>query len=578
MIRALLQLLPAGSGTKVVGFLLLTVLSVTVRAIGAVLLIPLVTALFGDEPRDAWAWVGWLALATAAGWGIDWVISRIGFELGFSLLETGQRGLADHLSRVRLGWFTAENTGLARQSIASTAPELVGVIVYLATPLLTALLLPLAIAIALMPFAWQLGVAALLGVPILLGAFWLSARLGRAADRAAAAANRILSERLIEFARTQQALRASRRVSAASSSVGVALTRQHGAMLKLLTMQIPGQLIFGLASQIALIVLAGTTVALAVRGDFGMPAAIAMIVVIVRYLEPFTALAGLSAGFETSSGTLEQVSTVLGAKTAPHGTASRAAAGAPRIELRDVSYAYDGDERPVIEGLDLVLEPGETTAIVGPSGSGKSTILSLVAGLREPTAGAILVDGVDAASLSAEARIELASMVFQQPFLFDGSVAENIRVGAPAASDDDLRQAASLARVDSIVERLPGQWDAGVGEAGGALSGGERQRVSIARALVKPAPVLLIDEATSALDTENEAAITASLADDPVQRTRVIVAHRLASIRGADRVVFVDQGRVIESGGVDELLAAGGRFAEFWRQQDAASGWRLGDR
>src|SRR5699024_5097485 len=141
----------------------------------------------------------------------------------------------------------------------------------------------------------------------------------------------------------------------------------------------------------------------------------------------------------------------------PHGTASRAAAGAPRIELRDVSYAYDGDERPVIEGLDLVFEPGEATAIVGPSGSGKSTILSLVAGLRKPSVGVIRGDGVDADSLSAEARIELASMVFQQPFLFDGSVAENIRVGAPAASDDDLRQAASLARVDSIVERLPGQ-------------------------------------------------------------------------------------------------------------------------
>jgi ATP-binding cassette subfamily B protein IrtB len=167
-------------------------------------------------------------------------------------------------------------------------------------------------------------------------------------------------------------------------------------------------------------------------------------------------------------------------------------------------------------------------------------------------------------------------MVFQHPYLFDGSIEENVRAGQPSAGPEALDEAAELARVRPVIDRLPGGWQAPVGEGGATLSGGERQRVSIARALLKPAPVLLVDEATSALDTENEAAVTAALTADPTSRTRVIVAHRLSSIRAADRVLFLEDGRIVEDGTVDGLLAAEGRFAAFWREQDAATGWRLG--
>lgn len=579
MIGTLLSLLPAGSRPKVARHTALTVLGVALRAAGAVLLVPLVAALFGDDPAAAWPWVLWLALVTAAGWAVDWAVARLGYELGFGLLDAGQRAVADRIERTRLGWFTADRTSTARQAIAATGPELVGLIVYLVTPLMSAVLLPLAIAIALIPISWQLGIAALAGVPVLLAAYWASGRLGRGADRAAAAANDALTERIIEFARTQQALRAARRVEPARSHAGAALASQHGAMVRLLLMQIPGQIVFGLATQLALVLLAGTVVWLSASGRLTAPEAIALIVVIVRYLEPFAVLAELSAGVEATAGTLRRLREVLTAPAVPSGDGRRDGRGAqeaPRIELRGVGFRYAGGEDPVLDGLDLVFEPGTTTAIVGPSGSGKSTILSLIAGLHSPVSGSVLVDGAPLDSLDADARRELTSVVFQQPYLFDGSVRENVLVGRPGADEADVLRAAELARVDALVARLPDRWDSRVGEAGGSLSGGERQRVSIARALLKPAPVLLVDEATSALDTENEAAITAALASDPLQRTRIIVAHRLASIRAADRVVFVEEGRVVEQGAVDELLAAGGRFAEFWRQQDAATGWRIG--
>ncbi|PII86780.1 ABC transporter ATP-binding protein [Leucobacter sp. OLTLW20] len=583
MIRTLLSLLPANRRRAVGAHLGLTVLGILLRAVGAVLLVPLVSALFGPRPAEAWPWLAALATATVLGWAVDAAAAKRGFALGFALLDSGQRTVADRIAEVRLAWFDAERTATARQAVAATGPDLVGVVIYLVTPVLSAILLPIAIAVALLPIAWPLALAALAGVPILFGAFWLAGRLSRDADRAAADANTALTERIVEFARTQQALRAARRVDPARSLAGSALAAQHRATTRLILLQVPGQLLFGLAAQLALLLLAGTTVWLAATDALSAPAAIALTLVIVRYLEPFTALAELAPGIEAATGALRNMRTVLEAPVDPAGEREPARGSAPRVALRGVSFDYDGATGSaasagsrVLSDFDLELAPGTTTAIVGPSGSGKTTVLQLLAGLRRPGAGSVLVDGVPLAELSEASRRELVSVVFQHPYLFDGTVRDNILVGDPTASEDRWRAAAALARVDTLADRLPDGWESRVGEAGGSLSGGERQRVSIARALVSRAPVLLVDEATSALDVENEAAVAAALADDPTPRTRVIVAHRLSSIRAADRVVFLDGGRIVEDGSPEELLAAGGRFAEFWRQQHAASAWRLG--
>ncbi len=576
MIRTWLSLVPGDRRAKVIAYTVLALISVVVRAVATVLLVPLVGALFSDAPHRALAWLGWLTAATVIGWVIDTATARIGFDLGFAVLDHTQHDVADRLPAVRLDWFTAEHTATARQAIAATGPELVGLVVNLLTPLISAVLLPAAIALALLAVSWQLGVAALAGVPLLLGALWASARLARGADSVAAEANSALTERIIEFARTQQALRAARRVEPARSLVGDALAAQHGATMRLLSMQVPGQLLFSLASQLSLLLLAGATTALTVNGTLTVAEAIALIVVIVRYLEPFTTISELAPALESTRATLDRIRSVL---TAPLMNAGAAmlpdAAASPRIEFDDVVFGYDGASGPVLDGVSFSLEPGSTTAIVGPSGSGKSTILALIAGLHEPTRGRVLIDGVDAAMLDAEARRAASSVVFQHPYLFHGTIRDNVFAGDPGAGDEQFARAVALARVDELIGRLPDGADTIVGEAGSALSGGERQRVSIARALLKPAPILLVDEATSALDTENEAAVVDALTADPQSRTQVIVAHRLASISHADRVLFLDDGRVIEDGTVDQLLAAGGRFNEFWRQQHEAAEWRI---
>jgi ATP-binding cassette subfamily B protein IrtB len=576
MIRTLIRLIPPDRRGRMFAYAVLTCVSVAVRAAGTVLLVPLVSALFSETPGRAVAWLGWLTVATIAGWLVDFACARIGFDLGFAVLDHTQHDVADRLPGVRLGWFSAANTADARQAIAATGPELVSLVVNLLTPVIGAILLPPAIAVALLGVSWQLGLAALGGVPLLLGALWASNRLSGRADAAAGAANTALTERIIEFARTQQALRAARRVEPERSTVGEALAAQHGAAMRLLLMQIPGQLLFSLASQGALILLAGTTTALTVTGTLSVPEAVALIVVAARYLEPFTVISELGPALESTRASLERIRAVL---TAPEVTVGSGripqGAGAPRIEFDDVTFGYDPDGPPVLDRVSFTLEAGTTTAIVGPSGSGKSTILSLIAGLHEPTAGRVLLDGTDAAGLDASSRRAVSSVVFQHPYLLDGTIRDNILVGDPDADQEALGRATGLARVDELVARLPDGPDTAVGEAGAALSGGERQRVSIARALLKPAPVLLVDEATSALDTENEAAIVAALSAELRPRTRVIVAHRLASIAQADRVLFIDGGRVVEDGTIDELRSAGGRFDEFWRQQNDAAGWQI---
>jgi ATP-binding cassette subfamily B protein IrtB len=577
MIRTLVLLIPRDRRAAIVGYTVLALASVLVRAAATVLLVPLVAALFGPAPQHALGWLGWLTAATAAGWGIDAATARLGFDLGFAVLDRTQHDMADRLPQVRLDWFTADNTATARQAIAATGPELVGLVVNLLTPLITAALLPAAIAVALFGLSWQLGAAALGGVPLLLGALWASTRLARRADAAAGDANTALTERIIEFARTQQAIRAARRVEPERSLVGDALAAQHGATMRLLFMQIPGQLLFSVASQAALILLAGATAALTVTGALTVPAAIALIVVIARYLEPFTTIGELAPALESTRATLERIRAVLTAPTLTAGTTTLGGHGkaAPRIEFDDVSFFYDTAGAPVLDRVSFALAPGTTTAIVGPSGSGKSTILALIAGLHEPTSGRVLIDGVDAATLDAETRRVATSVVFQHPYLFDGTVGDNVAVGEPGARAEEIARAVELARVDELIGRLADGDATTVGEAGSALSGGERQRVSIARALLKPAPVLLVDEATSALDNENETAVVVALTADPRPRTRVLVAHRLASIRHADRVLFLDQGRVLEDGTIDELRCADGRFDEFWRQQHDAAEWRI---
>ncbi|TCU38783.1 ATP-binding cassette subfamily B protein [Rhizobium azibense] len=221
------------------------------------------------------------------------------------------------------------------------------------------------------------------------------------------------------------------------------------------------------------------------------------------------------------------------------------------IEFRDVSFAYSAD--PILNNVSFVAEGGKTTALVGPSGAGKSTVINLIPRFFDPTSGQIFIDGQDIAHVTKQSLRQQLAYVSQQPYLFEGTIRENIRYGRPEATDAEVEEAARLAYAHDFILAQPNGYDTPVGENGVTLSGGQRQRLSIARALVRKAPILLLDEATSALDTESEAAVQRALDEAMTGRTVVVIAHRLSTVARADKMVVMQQGRVVEEGNHETL-------------------------
>ncbi|HEY8002671.1 MAG TPA: ATP-binding cassette domain-containing protein, partial [Phenylobacterium sp.] len=237
------------------------------------------------------------------------------------------------------------------------------------------------------------------------------------------------------------------------------------------------------------------------------------------------------------------------------------------LEFQGVTFAY-GDDAPVLDRVDLEARRGEIVALVGPSGAGKTTVLNLIPRFYDVAAGAVTLDGQDVRRVSLASLRRHIALVTQEPFLFDDTIAANIAYARDGASRAEIEAAARQAAAHEFILALPRGYDTVVGEAGARLSGGQRQRVAIARAFLKDAPLLLLDEATSALDSESEAQIQAALARLMSGRTTVLIAHRLSTVRGADRIYVLDQGRVVETGAHASLMTRGGLYAKLARTQD----------
>ena len=239
----------------------------------------------------------------------------------------------------------------------------------------------------------------------------------------------------------------------------------------------------------------------------------------------------------------------------------------PRLALEGVTFSYPGAATPTLNQLDLVVEPGERVGVVGSSGAGKSTIVKLVLRMHDPDAGQVTLGGQDLRNLSADDHYGSIAVVSQDTFLFHGTVLDNVRFGAPDASLDAIRQAAIDANAHDFVMALPQGYDTVIGERGIRLSGGQRQRIAIARALLRDAPVLVLDEALSSVDAENEAVIQEALDRLMVGRTTLIFAHRLSSVIGADRILVLEEGQVVESGDHSSLMARRGKYHELMADQ-----------
>ncbi len=324
---------------------------------------------------------------------------------------------------------------------------------------------------------------------------------------------------------------------------------------------------------IRMAILAGFTGTLILGGFKALDGSLAvgtysvLVFITQRLLWPLTRLGETFDDYQRAMASVRRLTDLLGVKPKIlPGPTVLPTPVAGEVVFDDVRFAYEtGDE--VLRGLDLHVGAGETHAIVGSTGAGKSTVVKMLLRLYDPTGGAIRIDGHDLRDLTFDSFRGHMGLVSQDVFLFHGTVRENIAYGDPTASDEAIRRAADLAEATEFIEAMPQVFDIVVGERGQKLSGGQRQRVSIARAILRDPAVLILDEATSAVDNETEAAIQRSLARVSKDRTTLVIAHRLSTVRHAHRIHVLAEGEVVEAGTHEELLALGGRYAALWQVQ-----------
>jgi ATP-binding cassette subfamily B protein IrtB len=553
---------------------LLGLLTVAALLQGAafVLLVPALRELLGGQPERAWPWVIALAVLWIGYATVNYSATLAGFRTGASLSRDLHHRIGDKVAQLPLAWFTTDRVGGLGRLAANRVLDIMGVPAHLLRQLVDTFVTPLVVVLAMFLFDWRLAVSMAVAAVAVAAVYRIAGRGMEAADRAADRIHADAAGRIVEFARAQPVLRAFGRTVDGHTALDSALAAQHTAGRRMLRAGIPGVVGLGFVAQASFIVLLALGTYLALDGSLGAAELIALLVLAARFVEPVMLTAELGGAIRVAENALTEINALLATKTLPEPEVSRVTCGVD-IGLDDVRFGYDGT--PVLVGLSMRVPPGRMTALVGPSGAGKTTVIKLIARFFDPDAGTVRVGGIDVREMRTEDLTSVISVVFQDVYLFDGTVLDNVRVGRPDATDEEVYAAARAARVDDIAERLPGGWEAPVGEGGSRLSGGERQRISIARALLKNTPIVLFDEPTAALDAENEHALQQAMAALSRDRTVLLIAHRLNTLREADHIVVLDRGRAVEEGGHDELLTLDGRYAQFWRERRRAHGWRL---
>ncbi len=531
------------------------------------LLAPVLADALADRfPRALW-WAAGFAVAACLAFVADrWSMARLRARTT-EVVAGLQHRIGDHATALPLGWFTPAAQDRLTRLLGGASSSLAMILGGIIAVNVRAAVLGVAIVVVTACIDPVSGVVALAGLALLGGLYRLATRILRGGNVESTAAAQAVTAEVLEFAQKQSVLRASGRLEEADSDLHRAMDRARSAAKRYFRGAIAGATLFALGSAG---LLSAVLVAAVLRADAGAitpAAAVTVVVYAALVVDAVAALGRTGSVIWAAEADVAAMAELLATAPLPEPERSAAIADSS-VRFEDVRFGYGAE--PVLDGVRLTVPPGGTCAVVGPSGSGKTTLVRLAARFFDVTGGAVRIGGADVRDLRSEDLAAQLAVVFQDVYLFDGTIEENVRMGRPGVTGERLADVARRARLDELIERLPEGWATRVGDRGTALSGGERQRVSIARALLKDAPVVLLDEATSALDPENERAVRAALGELGEGRTRLVVAHRLATVADADVIVFLEGGRAAETGTHAELLARGGRYARFWAVQGQA--------
>ncbi|MDP7705053.1 ABC transporter ATP-binding protein [Mycobacterium sp. TY815] len=576
IIRYLLDLLDARGRRQLRTMLALQAAQGVLQGLGFLFVVALIEVVF-DLPAhqdQLWRCIAAITLTVAVHHGLLAWSTSLGYVVGTGVLTGFHTRIGNHLATLPIGWFGADRTGPVGRLVAKDAVDVADFPAHLLRHVIVGVTAPLTLIVGSYVFDWRIGAALTLGA--VLCALSLRMYMGIVARNDGQYEHDIgaTASRIVEYARLQPTLRAYGVLNRRElGTLEESLTRQQHSQSRLTVRGAWGLIACFGTMQLVVTMIIALAVALTLRGELALPTMIGLLIITLRMIDPLAQLGDLSGHVQVTADAIVRVRELLAVPALPEPDGDAAPAGAD-IELRGVRFGYRSDE-VVIKGIDATIPSGSLTAIVGPSGSGKTTMLRLMSRFFDVDDGSILLGGHDIRELGTSKVAHLTAQVFDDAYLFEGSIADNLRMADPEAADSELRRVARVARLDEVIERLPDGWNTRVGEGGSALSGGERQRVAIARALLKDAPVVLLDEATAALDAVNEAAVADAIYELARNRTVVVVAHRLSTVMDADQILVVENGRITARGRHDELLGAGGTYARFWGERLRAQGWQL---